>query len=340
MKTATRTRSRDDRPDEQSLGLGASRRRMVALAFLVATLILASVFRIFQLQTSEREHFAAQAAELQVKSRQIYQKRGPIVDRAGGLLAQTIESCGIAIRKPVDGDGEACRSRDPVVQDLEAIVAFVAGLTGEDSDTLRRRASCRGCYCYLVRNASPALGDAIREVVGWKPEDPDAPDTNRIALQKALSGLVVEPEATRFYVGRELAGQILGAASFPDPEYLRERGRTAPIRFELQGRLGIELSYDEQLKGIPLEARGLKVRGGGTSYIFEFPELKPTGNTVVLSIDSRIQAVLEEAIDAALRRYQARWGLIIVQDVHTGELLGMAQAPLYNPNAGSSYKGN
>ena len=326
MKTKTRRTSSRTR-EEQSLGLGASRGRMVVLSLLVAALLLASVFRVFYLQTREQGFFAARAAQSQVKKREIYQKRGPIVDRSGNVLAQTIEVCGLAIRKNE-------------IQDLDAVVRYVAGLTGVHSDTLYRKADCRHNYCYLARNVSPAIGDAILEVTGYTPEDPDAPDPDRLARRMALSGLLVEPEATRFYVGKELAGQTLGFASFPDSEYLKERGRTNPIPFELQGRLGIELSYDEQLKGYPLTASGLKIRGGGTSYILDFPDLRPTGNTIVLTIDSKIQAILEEALDDALRRYQARWGLIIVEEVRTGEILGMAQAPLFNPNATSTYVGD
>ncbi len=325
-KTLTR-RTRTQTRDEQSLGLGAARRRMATISLLVAALLLASVFQVFYLQTREQGFYAARAARAQVKERKIYQKRGPIVDRSGNVLAQTIESCGLAIRKAE-------------VRDLDALLGFVGGLTGVDRETLERKADCRGRFCYLVRNVSPTIGDAILEVTSYTPENPDAPDRDLMARKLALSGLLVEPEATRFYVGKELAGQILGFASFPDREYLEGRGRVSPIPFELQGRLGLELSYDEQLKGYPLVASGLKTRGGGTSYILDFPDLRPTGNTVVLSLDTKIQAILEDALASALGRYQARWGLIIVEDVLTGEILGMAQAPLFNPNATSTYTGD
>ncbi|MFH1529581.1 MAG: penicillin-binding transpeptidase domain-containing protein [Pseudomonadota bacterium] len=313
--------------DEQSLGLGAARRRMAVLALLVAALILSSVFQVFFLQTRENGFYAERAARAQVTEQTIYQKRGPIVDRSGNVLAQTIESCGLAVRR---GD----------VKDLDAVVRFVGGLTGTDSEILYRKADCSGKFCYLVRNVSPTIGDAILDVTGYTPENPDLPDRDLMARKLALSGLIVEPEATRFYVGKELAGQILGFASFPDREYLEERGRRHPIPFELQGRLGLELSYDEQLKGYPLVASGLKIRGGGTSYILDFPDLRPTGNTIVLSLDTKIQAILEDTLTSALKRYQARWGLIIVEDVQTGEILGMAQAPLFNPNATSTYTGD
>ena len=297
---------------------------MAVLSLLVAALILSSVFQIFYLQTREQSFYAERAAQAQVREQKIYQKRGPIVDRAGNILAQTIESCGLAIRKSQ-------------IRDLDAVIRFVGGLTGVDTDALYRKADCQGKFCYLVRNVSPTIGEAILEVTSYTPEDPDAPNRDLMARKLALSGLVVEPEATRFYVGKELAGQILGFASFPDGEYLKSRGRTHPIPFELQGRLGLELSYDEQLKGYPMVASGLKTQGGGTSYILDFPDLRPTGNTVVLSLDTKIQAILEDALSSALKRYQARWGLIIVEEVQTGEILGMAQAPLFNPNATSSY---
>jgi len=312
--------------EERSLGLGAARGRMVTLALLVAALLLASVFQVFYLQTRKHGFYAARAARAQVRERTTYQKRGPIVDRSGNVLAQTIESCGLAIRKSE-------------LNNLDAVVRYVAGLTGIDSETLYRKADCRGKFCYLARGVSPTIGDAILEVTGYSPEDPDAPDPQRMARKLALSGLIVEPEATRYYVGKELAGQVLGLATLPTVDYLKSRGREHPIPFELGGRQGIELSYDEQLKGYPMVATGLKTRGGGTSYILDFPDLRPTGNTVVLTLDTKIQAILEDVLSNALKRYQARWGLIIVEEVRTGEILGMAQAPLFNPNANSTYTG-
>jgi cell division protein FtsI (penicillin-binding protein 3) len=57
------------------------------------------------------------------------------------------------------------------------------------------------------------------------------------------------------------------------------------------------------------------------------------GTPVALSIDSRVQAVMESELIAAVAAQSAEGGTGIVLDVHTGEIMAMASAPTFNPNA-------
>lgn len=57
------------------------------------------------------------------------------------------------------------------------------------------------------------------------------------------------------------------------------------------------------------------------------------GDPVALSIDSRVQATLEAELDQAVTSMQAEGGTGIVLDVETGEVVAMASAPTFNPNA-------
>jgi cell division protein FtsI (penicillin-binding protein 3) len=57
------------------------------------------------------------------------------------------------------------------------------------------------------------------------------------------------------------------------------------------------------------------------------------GNPVALSIDSRVQAVMESELSAAVTSMGAEGGTGIVLDVQTGEVVAMASAPTFNPNA-------
>ena len=54
---------------------------------------------------------------------------------------------------------------------------------------------------------------------------------------------------------------------------------------------------------------------------------------VALSIDSRVQATMESELASAVTSLQAEGGTGIVLDVHTGEIVAMASAPTFNPNA-------
>ncbi|MGZ8997505.1 MAG: peptidoglycan D,D-transpeptidase FtsI family protein, partial [Allosphingosinicella sp.] len=57
------------------------------------------------------------------------------------------------------------------------------------------------------------------------------------------------------------------------------------------------------------------------------------GEPVALSIDSRVQATMEAELGSAVTALQAEGGTGIVLDVHTGEIVAMASAPTFNPNA-------
>jgi cell division protein FtsI (penicillin-binding protein 3) len=56
------------------------------------------------------------------------------------------------------------------------------------------------------------------------------------------------------------------------------------------------------------------------------------GRNMVLTIDENIQFMAERALDRAMQRTQAVNGTVVVQDVHTGQILALAIRPTFNPN--------
>lgn len=57
------------------------------------------------------------------------------------------------------------------------------------------------------------------------------------------------------------------------------------------------------------------------------------GTPIALSIDSRVQSILESELASAVTSMSAEGGTGIVMDVQTGEVVAMASAPTFNPNA-------
>ncbi len=100
-----------------------------------------------------------------------------------------------------------------------------------------------------------------------------------------------------------------------------------------QGKDGLELALDEDLRGKVEEVHGLRDRSG--RLIFEGgddDEQALQGNDVVLTIDEGIQHVAERELDAAMHTYETKGGSLVVVDPLTGEILAMASVPGYNPN--------
>jgi cell division protein FtsI (penicillin-binding protein 3) len=116
-----------------------------------------------------------------------------------------------------------------------------------------------------------------------------------VAAVNALGepGIVFDREPQRLYPQTMMAGHVLG---WTDSE-----GR---------GVAGIERVLEDRLSD---------------------PALR--GEPVALSIDSRVQALLESELATAVSSMQAEGGTGIVLDVATGEVIAMASAPTFNPNA-------
>jgi cell division protein FtsI (penicillin-binding protein 3) len=130
-----------------------------------------------------------------------------------------------------------------------------------------------------------------------------------------LRGLSIEGEGHRYYPGRELAGPVLGFVA-PDG----------------QGKDGIELALDENLRGKVEDVRGLRDRSGRLIFDGTSDEHALQGDDVTLAIDEGIQHVAERELDAAMRTYETRGGSLAVVDPLTGEILALASVPGYNPN--------
>jgi cell division protein FtsI (penicillin-binding protein 3) len=135
------------------------------------------------------------------------------------------------------------------------------------------------------------------------------------AAVKALNmrGIFFQQEFARFYPDNKLAAQVLGYVGADD-----------------DGLGGLEEKFDSELHGRPglmytaMDARR-KILGSSEHD----PE---PGRNLVLTIDENIQFMAERALDHAMQKTQALNGTVVVQDVHTGQILALAIRPTFDPN--------
>ncbi|MBD9387536.1 penicillin-binding protein 2 [Agrobacterium sp. AGB01] len=119
-------------------------------------------------------------------------------------------------------------------------------------------------------------------------------------LALGIPGIGFRPEKRRFYPGGATASHIVGH-----------------VNIDNRGVAGMERYVDSQ--GLAdLTALGMTTD----------QPLEP----VKLSIDLRVQAILREVIYNWIAKTEAIGAGAVVLDVHTGEVLGMASAPDYDPN--------
>jgi cell division protein FtsI (penicillin-binding protein 3) len=128
-----------------------------------------------------------------------------------------------------------------------------------------------------------------------------------------MKGLYFQKEFQRFYPDNQIAAQVLGYVGVDD-----------------NGLGGLEQKFEPQLHGVPgrmytaVDAHDRRL--GSTER-----EPEP-GQNLELTIDENIQFMAERALDHVMERTQAANGTVVVQDVHTGQILALAIRPSFNPN--------
>lgn len=142
-----------------------------------------------------------------------------------------------------------------------------------------------------------------------------SPDDAERVLALEIAGVSAKKEYKRYYPAAEVATHLVG---FTD--------------IDGKGQEGMELAYNDWLKGEPGAKKVLKDRLGRT--IKEIQALAPAkpGNDINLSIDLRLQYLAYRELKAAVQQHRAKSGSAVVVDVHTGEVLVMVNQPSYNPN--------
>ena len=98
-----------------------------------------------------------------------------------------------------------------------------------------------------------------------------------------------------------------------------------------EGLEGIELAFDEHLRGEPRLLHVLEGADGRAYAVDVLKEGRP-GNDLVLTLDAELQFICEEEIKAGVSTFRADGGMIVVLDPRTGDVLAMAQDKTYDLN--------
>lgn len=135
-----------------------------------------------------------------------------------------------------------------------------------------------------------------------------------------LPGISFIESYKRYYPNGDFASYIVGYAKDNDEGII-------------SGELGIELLYDDDLKGVD----------GYTTfqqdqYGYKIPDTKETtvdaknGNEIYLTLDATIQRFVEGAVKDAANKYNPEWLVYFVMDAKTGAILASSSTPSYDPN--------
>jgi penicillin-binding protein 2 len=154
---------------------------------------------------------------------------------------------------------------------------------------------------------------------------------------REFAGIHIAVEPIREYTNGTLAAHILGRVGVIYAEEYKQLKSKNYSMNDLVGKDGIEKIMEEYLRGTDGVSRVEQSIDGQISRVAESRPAVP-GNYAVLTIDARLQAVLENALAKNINNLQksaetreAKAGSAVVLDVNSGEVLAMASYPTFDP---------
>ncbi|HEX2812789.1 MAG TPA: penicillin-binding protein 2 [Sphingopyxis sp.] len=188
------------------------------------------------------------------------------------------------------------------------------------------------------------------------PARADIVDRNGVPLARTIDGYSIRVVPSKLlnnrqYLADELVKifpdtpreEFLAKLSGPRPTYIRRRAlpdqvaavnAIGDVGFDFpreKERLYPQLSLAAQVLGFT-DAEGHGVTGVEGAFDKQLTDKATRGEPLALSIDARVQGVLESELGNAVTNLEAIGGAGIILDVHTGEVLAMTSLPTYNPN--------
>ncbi len=341
------------------------RRRLIWVSVLVALWAGGIVARLVYLQVVQHAALVAQAESQQNQTIEINARRGEIVDRRGRVLAysvdgdviyavpsdvrepasvaqrlcQALEGCDAEEQTAIEDRLHSRRDRAPVMGNITTVAArrvealalpgisvhvgpgrtssirviprdvgdvdevasrICAELDRCDDDTretLARRLEGKKDFVYLRKRATPA-------------------EAQRVAAL-GIDAVGFLKESRRYYPNRSLAAPLLG---FVDARNAGAGGLELVHNTLVSGQPGsLIVQYDAQRRVIQTRVKD-----------------QPTaGASLELTIDSQLQFIAEQELQAAIAEHGAEGGSVVMMDPQTGEILAMVSAPDFNPNDSS-----
>lgn len=285
-------------------------RRYVVIALLYAIFGAATIFQMVRINyTPFARDLIAKSEDYQGVRKTIYPPRGTIYDRNGNILATNQIGYEVGIDLKYVSDPESIAFATSAL--LEGMdYQHVFGLASTEKRTDENR--------YFVLS-SYVSKETIQEFEQLKASYATRRQETK-SVKPNLSGLVWTPMQQRTYPEGTLAANVLGFYNY----FSRENA---------QGVFGVEEAYNRLLTGKPIT-----VFLPNDPYLVEaLPDIEP-GASLILTIDREIQKMLEDTLQEALDWSGGEGGTIIVADPKTGEILGMASTPFFDPNQYWTYQ--
>ena len=312
------------------------RLRLIVVQALVLSLFVTLFARLWYLQVLGGEAYQAQAAEQSVRELVVQPARGLIVDDMGRPLVASRTSWVVTVDRTMLHK----MSED----EQETLLRRVSAAVGGSAKQMRERlllcgeeGSMQGtCWNGSPYQPVPVAEDVRQQVaVSIMEQGEDFP------------AVLVEQQNVRAYPAPYgiNAAHLLGYLSPITEDELDDaetRDDTSVHGASVVGRAGLEKQYDQYLRGFPGYKR-VAVDSMGRVLGSDGETEGAVGDTLVTSLDARVQAVVEQQLEQTIRtarktfdtvsgkKYVADSGAAVVMDATNGRIVAMAGQPTYDP---------
>ncbi|MET9066276.1 penicillin-binding protein 2 [Streptosporangium sandarakinum] len=295
------------------------RGRLVVIQALVMSLMALLAVRLWQVQVVRYAEFTQAATETRTRDVVVPAVRGQILDASGRPLVRNRTRLVVSVDRT---------SLNRMAGNGRTVLQRLAAVLNRSPERLRER--IRACGPGVTRPCWPGSP--------YQPIPIDDEVTTREALQilerqEEFPGVTAEVQAVRQYPHGSAAAQALGYLQPITQEELekREGFKASFSGVDLVGRDGLEAVYDAELRGVP-GVRRVQVDRLGKVIGVERQVAPIPGDTLITSIDAKVQAVTEKALAEAMKSAPRADGAAgVVLDVRTGRILALASAPTYDP---------
>ncbi|MDR3334547.1 MAG: penicillin-binding protein 2 [Treponema sp.] len=277
-------------------------KRITLLRILFIVIFLIYAWRLFSMQILSGEEYRRQAQDISRRVTIIPAQRGEIYDRTFNQpLVLNTDSFAVSITPAEVPPGE-----------IPTLIKKVARILEIPSEYIDRRIPPQ--YYYLYQPVEVAANVSFTTIATLA----EQVDT--------LPGVSWQSKPMRNYVDIGSLSHIIGYVGDITRDELTMLYNKGYHQGDLIGKAGIERQYDELLRGKEgQETRTVDVRGRRVSGDQSGREPPVMGKNLVLSIDWRIQQLVEKALGK-------RIGAAVVLRPTTGEILAMVSYPWYDPN--------
>ena len=275
------------------LDSGQHKRIMLAGAVLGLLAFVPVGLRLYDLMIVNYDYYAGLALRNQTRTTLVTADRGDIYDRNMNILAASV-----SVENVYLDPHELKQSKADITdisQTLGQILDKDPGWIAEQAADRKQR------YKQIGSRIDEETAAVIRSYIN----------------EKNISGIHLEPASQRYYPYGTLAAQVIGFTNASN-----------------EGSEGVEASYNSYLAGS--QGKVITTKGNNEMdmpFSYENYISSRKGNSLILTLDTTVQACLEKQMASAIARYDVQNGAFgLVMNAKTGEILAMATLGSYDPN--------